>query len=232
MCQNLSSRKFDRTAGIHELPKSRNFLKIPHTENSNTVKRTCMVKWKGTCIYPNLGESRETMAGRRGKGTRYARARRINSRDVQEISGDRGAKGRQDPFEIFRRLIHSKAVRNKAHETKRLQRRVQFWQDDSVAGVFYVHVYRRATKRPRSCWLVRVKREICRCNYGEGKYGDALRLRGQINPSLLTFWRSSSLCVSDTSVRVQRGTISQYERGATQKSRPGRDLVDGTGKRM
>lgn len=213
MCQHLSWRKFDRTARIHELPKSRNFLEVPHTENSNTVKRTQMVKWKGTCIYPNEGESRETMAGRRGKGTRYARARRINSRDVQEITGDRGAKGRQDPFEIFRRLIHSKAVRNKAHETKRLQRRVQFWQDDSVAGVFYVHVYRRATKRPRSRWLVRVKREICRCNYGQGRRVAITRPNKSQSAYFLTFFLS--LCFRYKCTGSTRNCITIWARRNT-----------------
>lgn len=41
---------------------------------------------------------------------------------------------------------------------------------------------------------------------------------------------SLSLSVPDTSVRVQRGIVSQYERGAAQESGAGGDLVDGAGK--
>lgn len=41
-----------------------------------------------------------------------------------------------------------------------------------------------------------------------------------------------SLSVPDTSVRVQRGIVSQYERGAAQESGAGGDLVDGAGKRL
>lgn len=41
-----------------------------------------------------------------------------------------------------------------------------------------------------------------------------------------------SLSVPDTSVRVQRGIVSQYERGAAQESGAGGDLVDGAGKQV
>lgn len=35
--------------------------------------------------------------------------------------------------------------------------------------------------------------------------------------------------VADTSLRFQRRTVSQYERGAAQESRTSGDLVDGAG---
>lgn len=53
-------------------------------------------------------------------------------------------------------------------------------------------------------------------------------MRGQINS--ICSHVSLSLSVPDTSVRVQRGIVSQYERGAAQESGAGGDLVDGAGK--
>lgn len=42
---------------------------------------------------------------------------------------------------------------------------------------------------------------------------------------VISLWFS----VADTSLRLQRRAVSQYERGAAQESRAGGDLVNGSG---
>ena len=132
--------------------------------------------------------------------------------------------GRGEPFEIFRRLIHSKATAAAAEAMAK--RSVQFRQDDPVAGIFCVCACIVGPQSGHdSCQLVPREREICRRNYDSGQLK---------SPSsyFLTFSRSHvplSIRVSDTSVRIQRGTVSQHERGAAQESRTRRDFVDGAG---
>lgn len=120
------------------------------------------------------------------------------------------------PFEIFRRLIHSRETKK---EEKAKGRRCNFEQDDSSA-----RVYPRATKRPQS--LLLLPREIRRRNCERG----SRLLLIEINKSWPPISSRVSLSVPDTSVRVQRGIVSQYERGAAQESGAGGDLVDGAGK--
>lgn len=120
-------------------------------------------------------------------------------------------------FEIFRRLIHSRGTKEKEEKAK--GRRCNFEQDDSSA-----RVYPRATKRPQS--LLLLPREIRRRNCERG----SRLLLIEINKSWPPISSRVSLSVPDTSVRVQRGIVSQYERGAAQESGAGGDLVDGAGK--
>ena len=90
-------------------------------------------------------------------------------------------------------------------------------------------VYPRATKRPQSLLLHLLSREIRRRNCERGSR--LLLIAAKINPDrLFPHALHVSLSVPDTSVRVQRGIVSQYERGAAQESGAGGDLVDGAGK--
>ena len=90
-------------------------------------------------------------------------------------------------------------------------------------------VYPRATKRPQSLLLLLLSREIRRRNCERGSR--LLLIAAKINPDrLFPHALHVSLSVPDTSVRVQRGIVSQYERGAAQESGAGGDLVDGAGK--
>lgn len=82
-----------------------------------------------------------------------------------------------------------------------------------------MHVYRRATKRPRLLSF-------------RAKFVGVITTRPTKIPIRLLTHVLTFLFLfvfSDTSVRIQRGTVSQHERGAAQESRTRRDFVDGAG---
>lgn len=131
----------------------------------------------------------------------------VNPRDF--IYGGGKEKGK-DPFEIFRRLIRW----SRSLERNGRKEALQFRARRSLPSVLCTRIRKAGLSLPP------------RRNLSAVIAGGKIIAR----PNKFYLLTCLSLSVPDTSVRVQRGIVSQYERGAAQESGTGGDLVDGAGK--